>query len=71
MIEAVVREDTKVKSRYERRRGKFLEEKTKQLFQRAFPSAEIFQGSLWTDSNSGKIYENDLLGIDRLVFDHS
>jgi hypothetical protein len=61
MIEGVVCEDANVKSRYERRRGKFLEEKTKQSFQRAFPSAEIFQGSLWTDSNSGKIYENDLV----------
>ncbi len=61
MMESIVWEDTYLRGRYERRRGKFLEEKTKVLFQKAFPSAEIFQGSLWTDPDSKKTYENDLL----------
>lgn len=47
--------------RYERRRGAFLEEEVAHAFAAAFPDAQPYRGSQWTDPATGRQYENDLL----------
>jgi hypothetical protein len=44
-----------------KRRAKFLEQEIQSLFLKAFPSANVYRGSLWHDEVTGKDFENDLL----------
>ena len=61
LMEALIQEHAELVNKYEKRRGKFLEDETERLFRSAFPSANVYRGSLWRDPGSGKEYENDLL----------
>ncbi|MCA9664205.1 MAG: hypothetical protein KC503_01415 [Myxococcales bacterium] len=54
---------------YEHERAKYLENAVAELFAKALPDASLFCGSLWTDPESGKEFENDLLvQIDSHIF---
>src|SRR6185369_7285984 len=61
MMEAVIAPFPKLQSSYFKRRGKFLEEEIESLFLKAFPSANVYRGSIWHDDDTGKDFENDLL----------
>jgi hypothetical protein len=60
-MEALIADDAELQERYELRRAKYLEHEVERLFVKAFPSAKVYRGSLWTDPTSGKEFENDLL----------
>lgn len=61
MMEAIIKPHAEIYKKYEERRGKFLEQEIYQLFQKAFPSAKLYQGSEWFDPTTKKTFENDLL----------
>jgi hypothetical protein len=61
MMEALIKPNAEIYKKYEEHRGKFLEQEIYQLFQRAFPSAKLYQGSEWFDPTTKKTFENDLL----------
>lgn len=65
LMEKVFNEDATLKKKYEERRANFLEEEVERLLKDAFPTAGIYPGSYWknSDSQNDKIYENDLLII--------
>ena len=68
-MELVIADDAELRTKYELSRAKFLEDEVERLFKEAFPSAKVYRGSLWTDPESGKVYENDLLVlIDSYLF---
>lgn len=46
---------------YIKKKGKYLESNVEQLFRKSFPNAQIFSGSLWSNNEEDKIYENDLI----------
>ena len=60
-MEAIIKPHAKIYKKYEERRGKFLEQEIYQLFQKAFPSAKLYQGSEWFDPTTKKTFETDLL----------
>lgn len=70
LVEALVKEiGSDAVKKFQRAKAEILEEETKQLFEKYFPNAQIFQGSKWIDPASGREYENDLLVLlDRFVF---
>jgi len=61
IMEAIIKPHGEIYKKYEERRGKFLEQEIYQLFQKAFPSAKLYQGSEWFDPTTKKTFENDLL----------
>ncbi|MEG4855276.1 hypothetical protein QUB10_30885 [Microcoleus sp. B5-D4] len=61
MMEALIKPHAEIYKKYEERRGKFLEQEIYQLFQKAFPSAKLYQGSQWFDPTTKKTFETDLL----------
>ena len=61
LLEALVSEDKDLNSKYNKVKAEYLEIETEKLFQANFPGAQIYSGSLWTDSINNKQYENDLL----------
>jgi hypothetical protein len=72
LIEEFVSTRTTLTERYEKRRDKFLEAQVELLVRKAFPSAQVFAGSNWTDSVLNRNGENDclvVLGDIALVFE--
>lgn len=63
LVEDFIAAKTTLKARYELRRDKFLESQVEDLFRRAFPSAQVFAGSQWSDPATGRSGENDLLVV--------
>lgn len=63
LMESIIKPNARLLSRYEDRRSKFLEQEIRNLFEAAFPSAELYLGSLWHDEVTGKDFENDLVAI--------
>lgn len=61
MMEDLIRAVPSLPAKYERRRGKYLEDEIERLFVSAFPAAKVYRGSLWHDPETGKDFENDLL----------
>ncbi|WP_293336005.1 hypothetical protein [Microcoleus sp. CAWBG58] len=61
IMEAIIKPHAEIYKKYEERRGKFLEQEIYQLFQKAFPSAKLYQGSEWFDPTTKQTFENDLL----------
>jgi hypothetical protein len=61
IMEAIIKPHAEIYKKYEERRGKFLEQEIYQLFQKAFPSAKLYQGSEWFDPTTKKTFETDLL----------
>lgn len=63
MMETIIRQDSDLWTKYEQRRGDYLEEETARLFANAFPFAPVFRGSQWHDPITSKDYENGLLVV--------
>ena len=61
IMEALIKPHAEIYKKYEERRAKFLEQEIYQLFQKAFPSAKLYQGSQWFDPTTKKTFETDLL----------
>lgn len=61
LAEAVIWSDDHLRQKYEKRRADFLEDEIERLFAAAFPTASIYRGSLWTNPEDGREYENDAL----------
>ena len=61
IMEAIIKPHAEIYKRYEEHRGKFLEQEIYQLFQKAFPSAKLYQGSEWFDRTTKQTFENYLL----------
>lgn len=69
MMEELVRSISKeTVARYGKARSRLLEDEVERLFKKRFTDCGIFRGTKWTDPESGKLYENDLLVlIDRFA----
>ncbi|AFZ10288.1 NERD domain protein [Oscillatoria nigro-viridis PCC 7112] len=61
IMEAIIKPHADIYKKYEERRGNFLEQEIYQLFQKAFPSAKVYQGSEWFDPTTKQTFETDLL----------
>lgn len=61
LLETFLGQEPKIYSQYVKKKGKYLESKVEQLFRKSFPNAQIFSGSLWSNNEKDKIYENDLI----------
>tara|TARA_R110002072_G_scaffold125944_2_gene262326 strand:+ start:70 stop:2409 length:2340 start_codon:yes stop_codon:yes gene_type:complete len=61
VLETFLTQQPKLKSQYIKKKGKYLEDKVEDLFKKSFPKAQIFSGSLWSNNEEDKIYENDLI----------
>lgn len=60
LLESFCYTNDKLRRKYNDARANYLENKTVELFKKAFPNAQIFAGSKW-NGNDNKQYENDLL----------
>lgn len=62
IIAFLIEDDAKLKEKYLKRRGDFLEDELAKLIMKVLPDADIFQGTLWKadDTTEG---ENDLLAV--------
>lgn len=63
LMENIIKTSPRIYSKYEDRRGKFLEIEIEQLFKSAFPSSKIYRGSMWRDPTTNKDFENDLIVV--------
>ncbi len=63
LMEKVFEKDLKLKEKYEKYRGKYLEDTVEKLFNETFPEAKIYKGSIWHHEETDKDFENDLLVI--------
>jgi len=63
MMERIVSLIPDLQDRYEKCRGRFLEEQVEWLFKQVFPMAHVYAGSKWDDPMSGEQFENDLLVV--------
>lgn len=63
LMELIISENSRKNDieKYEKARADLLEEEVERLFQKYFPNAQLFKGSLWEDSSINKNGENDLL----------
>ncbi|MGD9851319.1 MAG: hypothetical protein AB7T38_08630 [Nitrospirales bacterium] len=63
ILEGSISTQSELKERYERVRGRFLEEEVEKLFRENFPNCQIFAGNKWKSTDSETEYENDLTMI--------
>ena len=63
VLESLVWADESMRNAYTKAKADFLEIELEQLFRGAFPSASVYRGSLWTDRQTGRNYENDLIVV--------
>ncbi|MCL5037911.1 MAG: hypothetical protein M1269_12495 [Chloroflexi bacterium] len=61
IMESVIKTNSGLYTKYERRRANFLEDELDRLFKEAFPFAKVYRGSQWNDPLTHDKYENDLL----------
>lgn len=61
IFRGLIEEDAQLLKTYEDRRAEYLEQKVRELFEKAIPDAQIFFGSQWTADGSDETYENDIL----------
>ena len=61
VLETFLTQKTKLNNKYIKNKGKYLEDKVEVLFRKSFPKAQILAGSLWSNNEEDKIYENDLV----------
>lgn len=59
LMESVIKRNSRLKKIYEKRRGKFLEEKIENLFKKCFKNAAVYNNLIRLDEDG----ENDLLAI--------
>jgi len=60
LIENLIAENAGLQRKYSDTKARYLEDSIEKLFRSAFPNGSICRGSIWTDVESGKEYENDL-----------
>ena len=63
LMESIFSTKLKLKEKYEKRRGKFLEEDIERLFRASFKETQIFKNLKWDSIDDGKVYESDLLVV--------
>jgi hypothetical protein len=63
IIEDLIGTNTQLKRSYETARAKQLEAEVISLLAVAMPSADIFTNVIWTDPDTGKEYENDVVAF--------
>lgn len=61
VTETLLTQNTKLKSLYIKSKSKYLEDKVEELFKKSFPNSQILTGSLWSNIEEEKNYENDLI----------
>jgi hypothetical protein len=61
LLEDLIWANESMKNAYTEAKADFLELEVEQLFRTAFPNASVMQGNLWTDNQTGQVYENDLM----------
>ncbi|MDV7187721.1 hypothetical protein R3X25_10550 [Lutibacter sp. TH_r2] len=61
VLETFLTQNTKLKSLYIKKKGKYLEDKVEKLFKKSFPKSQILSSSVWSINEEDKIYENDLI----------
>ena len=60
VLEDLVWADDSLRNVYTKAKADFLELEVERLFRKTFPNASVHRGSLWTDRQTGQVYENDL-----------
>jgi hypothetical protein len=60
LLEKFISDNNALKKDYLSKKGKYLENKVEDLFNKSFPSADIITGSMWECSTENKTFENDL-----------
>ena len=60
LLEDLIWTNESVRNAYTQAKADFLELEVEHLFRKAFPNASVHRGSLWTDKQTGRDYENDL-----------
>lgn len=60
IFENLISSSVTMKSKYEKHRSAYLENSVADLFGNAFPTAQMYRGSIWRDMTENKQYENDL-----------
>lgn len=63
VLEDLVWADEAIRNTYTEAKADFLEIEIERLFRAAFPNASVYRGSLWTDRQTGRSYENDLMVV--------
>ena len=60
-FQALSSSDSRLKRAYERRRSVFLETKSRELLERAFPTAQVIANFEWSTSTGAQRFESDLI----------
>ena len=69
LLEKALLRDPRMRERYQKHRGSYLEKRTAELLEQQLAGASIWRGALWRDPATGTQYENDiLLRIDTHMF---
>ena len=63
MAEYLIGEDETLQKAYNKARGDYLEDAVASLLAETMPSARILRNIFWTDSETGRRYENDVAAI--------
>jgi hypothetical protein len=61
ILEDLIWAEESIREVYTKAKADFLENETERLFRAAFPNAMVYRGSQWTDRETGRNYENDLM----------
>jgi len=61
ILESFISQNSKLNNQYLSVKGKYLEDKVEKLMRKSFPNAQIYKGSLWSQKDDDKLYENDLI----------
>jgi len=61
LLESFIARDQQLRDNYLKLKGKYLEDNLEKLFASAFPTGTLLTGSIWRDTISSKVYENDLV----------
>lgn len=63
IMEGLMKGHPRLEKAYEDARADFLEAKIAEIVRRAMPSAEVYERVLWTDPETGKGFENDVVAL--------
>jgi hypothetical protein len=63
IMEGLIKGRPRLEKAYEDARSSHLESAVAEILHRAMPSAEVYEHVLWTDPESGKCYENDVVAL--------
>lgn len=72
IVERLMGSDAKLEKAYGRARTHYLEDDVERIVRRSLPSARVHAGVKWTEPDTGRIYEHDVvavLGMQVLIFE--